>query len=405
MLIARRVASAYRAAFSGLAPEVWLLALGAFVNRAGTMVLPFLGLYLTGRLGMSTLEAGRVLALYGIGSVLGSSLGGWLSDRLGAVRVQLLSLATTGVAFLVLGHARGHWQVSLAVLVAATVSDTFRPAMMVAIAHYSPGDTRTRSFALLRLAANAGMAIGPAAGGMLAMHHYTWLFIGDAATCWAAGTLLALTLGVPRSPIRRDDPVAAGATGDRSPFSDGPFLAFLVLIFLLACAFFQIWSTLPLDLRTTFHLPEPLIGGLLAVNALLIVCFEMLLLRAIEHRDHLRLVGVGAALVGLGLGLLALGGGLLTALASSLVWTLGEMLTMPMSNAVVATRAPLKRTGAYMGAYTVAFSLAFVVAPVAGTAIYSRWGGHVLWPGIAVLGLLLGVGFSVLSGPLRSAAE
>ena len=63
MLFVRRLASAYRAAFSGLPKEVWLLALGAFVNRSGTMVLPFLSLYLTSRLGMSAVEAGRVLAL------------------------------------------------------------------------------------------------------------------------------------------------------------------------------------------------------------------------------------------------------------------------------------------------------------------------------------------------------
>jgi len=402
MLLVRRLASAYRAAFSGLAREVWLLALGAFVNRAGTMVLPFLCLYLTSRLDMSAVEAGRVLALYGVGSVLGSVLGGWLSDRLGAVRVQLLSLATTGFAFLVLGHTRGAWQVSLAVLFAATVADAFRPAMMVAIAHYSPVASRIRSFALIRLAVNAGMAIGPAVGGVLAVHHYRWLFIGDAATCWAAGILLTLTLGLPSSPVHREDTSESNAGADRSPFSDLPFLAFLVLIFLLATAFFQIWSTLPLDLRTTHRLPEPIIGGLLALNALLIVCFEMLLLRAIEHLDHLRLVGLGAALVGLGLGVLAFGGGFGTALIATLVWTLGEMLSLPMSNAVVASRAPLRRTGAYMGAYTVAFSLAFVAAPVTGTAVYSRWGGTVLWPAIAVLGVLLGVGFSLLSKPLRA---
>jgi predicted MFS family arabinose efflux permease len=402
MLLVRRLASAYRAAFSGLAREVWLLALGAFVNRAGTMVLPFLSLYLTSRLGMSAVEAGRVLALYGVGSVLGSSLGGWLSDRLGAVRVQLLSLATTGFAFLVLGQTRGAWQVSLAVFFAATVADAFRPAMMVAIAHYSTAASRIRSFALIRLAANAGMAIGPAVGGLLAVHHYRWLFVGDAATCWAAGMLLALALGLPRSPVRRADIAGSHAGGDRSPFSDLPFLAFLVLIFLLASAFFQIWSTLPLDLRTTHRLSEPIIGGLLALSALLVVCFEMLLLRAIEHLEQLRVVGAGAALVGLGLGVLAFGGGLGTALIATLVWTLGEMLALPMSNAVVASRAPLRRTGAYMGAYTVAFSLAFVAAPVIGTAVFSRWGGTVLWPAIAVLGVLLGVGFSLLSKPLRA---
>jgi len=86
------------------------------------------------------------------------------------------------------------------------------------------------------------------------------------------------------------------------------------------------------------------------------VLFEMLLLRSIEHLDHLRVVGLGAALVTTGLAVLVLQGGAAVAVASILVVTLGEMLSLPLSNAVVANRAPASRAGAYMGAYTVAFA-------------------------------------------------
>lgn len=395
----RRMVHAYRSAFAGLAREVWLLALATFVNRAGTMVLPFLGLYLTRRLGMDAIEAGRVLALYGVGSVLGSLIGGWLSDRLGAVRVQLLSLAASGIGFLLVPIATGFAGVSLAVLTAATLADAFRPATMVAVAHYSPVSSRTRSFALIRLAANLGMAVGPAVGGVLAVHHYTWLFVGDALTCWAAGVLLAVTLGLPAARVRRED---VQPSGRGSAWSDPPFLVFLVLVLLLAVSLFQIWSTMPLHLRDALALGEPAIGGLLALNAVAIVLFEMLLLKAVEHRDPLRMTGLGAALIGCGLGLLAFPGGLPVALASLAVWTFGEMVSLPLTNAAVAHRAPSDRVGSYMGAYSVAFSLAFVIAPLAGTAVYGRWGGGVLWTAVAILGPLLGLGFAALARPFRA---
>ena len=48
------------------------------VNRAGTMVLPFISLYLTQSHGFSVTQVGRLLGLYGLGSALGYS-GTWVN--------------------------------------------------------------------------------------------------------------------------------------------------------------------------------------------------------------------------------------------------------------------------------------------------------------------------------------
>ena len=58
-------------------------------NRSGTMVLPFLGLYLTTKLGFSMLSAGHVLSVYGLGALAGAWLGGFLADRVDPVLVQV----------------------------------------------------------------------------------------------------------------------------------------------------------------------------------------------------------------------------------------------------------------------------------------------------------------------------
>ena len=89
----------YRESFSGLPRAVWLVALVAFVYRSGTMVLPFLALYLTSQKGLTAREAGGILSLYGVGSIGGSYLGGWLSDRIGSIQTQQTSLCAAAVAF------------------------------------------------------------------------------------------------------------------------------------------------------------------------------------------------------------------------------------------------------------------------------------------------------------------
>ena len=394
----RRVAGAYRSAFSGLPREVWILALASLVNRSGTMVLPFLGLYLTTRLGFSVLAAGHVLSLYGLGALVGAWLGGYLADRTGPVGVQVASLLATGAGFLILGQLHGRTAIGAAVLGLSVVAECFRPAMFTAVAQRSAPAVRTRSLALVRLAVNLGMSVGPAVGGVLAVRHYGLLFVVDAVTCWMAAALLWAT--VRRAPVAGVDRMAESARVPASPWRDPPFLAFLLIMLLMGTIFFQIMSTLPLYFREVYRFPEDTIGILLGLNALVIVAVEMVLVRALERHDHLIVVGLGCLAVGAGFGLMPLGSGRLFAAFTVLVWTVGEMLSIPMANSVATTRVP-GGSGRYLGAYFLGFSGAFVLAPTIGTTVYERAGPNALWFGVAGLGALLCLGCVALARRFR----
>lgn len=395
----RSVLRTYRDAFSGLPRDLWLLALIALVNRAGSMVLPFIALYLTLQRGFSVVQAGQVLALYGLGAVAGSYLGGWLTDRIGPTRCQQWSLVASGAGFLIFSLLRDPRAVLAAVFLLSIVVESFRPANMAGFAQRAPRNMQVRAFALLRLAANLGVGIGPAVGGWLALHDYAYLFYVDAATCWLAAALLALALKK-LSPAARAEEAEDEARGG-SPWSDGPFLAFLLLVILLATVFFQIMSTLPLYWREVHGFRESGIGLLLAFNALIIVLFEMVLSHWAEKRERLFLFGLGAFLVCLGFGLMPLGAGTPYVMLTVLVWSLGEMLALPLMNAVVADRAGPAHRGRYMGMITMSFSIAFMLAPLAGTFVLDRFGADPLWYGIGLLGLPLWGGALALAGPLR----
>lgn len=391
----QRITGAYRSAFAGLPREVWILAGAMLVNRSGTMVLPFMSLYLTRVLGFSTLDAGRVLGLYGLGAVAGAYAGGWLSDRVGSLRVQQASLVGTGVGFLILAQLEGKLALSIAVPLVSFVAEWFRPALFAATTQAAAPEVRTRSLALLRLAVNLGMSIGPAVGGLLAAHHYRLLFVGDALTCWAAAAMLWFTLGGKRSsPSRESRPLEATQA---SPWRDAPFLVFMVLMVALGTMFFQIMATLPLYLRAHYHMSEATIGAVLAINAFTIALVEMVLLRSIEHRNHLLVAGTGGLLVGLGFALLPFGQSVAFAILTVLVWTGGEMLSLPMTNSLATMRAPAASAGRYIGLYTMAFSVAFVAAPLIGTAVFERLGPEVLWYSVGVTGVLVWLGFIALA--------
>ena len=389
----RTVAATYRAAFSGLPRDLWLLSLVMLVNRAGTMVLPFISLYLTQERGAPVTTAGAILSLWGVGSAVGAWAGGWASDRIGPERTLVVCLAGSGILFLWVGALRSLTTIAIGVFVLSVVSESFRPACMTAMARRSPARLRVRAFALLRLAVNLGMGIGPALGGWLALYDYEWLFVADAATCWAAGFLMLRLPAV----TRVEDQAPAGGRGRAgSPWSDRPFLLLLGLVTLLAIVFFQIMSTMPLYFREVYEFRESAIGLLLALNAAIIVAFEMVLIHRAERRDPMTLVGLGAFLICLGFALMPLGGSAAWIAGTIAVWTLGEMLALPLLNAVVAGRAGAANPGRHMGLYTMAYSLAFIGAPAAGTFVYEHLGPDFVWYCAGAAGVPLGLAFVLL---------
>ena len=399
-----RFLDTYRQAFSGLPREVWYLALITLVHRSGTMVLPFFSLYITQDLGLAPRYAGAALALYGVGAIVGTYLGGRLSDEVGPLWAQTVSLLGAGVGFLALAVARPIWPLAVAIVFSAAAAESFRPSSAAALAQAAPDAIRFRAFALRRLAINVGMTLGPAVGGFLASHDYVWLFVCDAGTCLAAAVLLWILFRKPGVRVESEAPSGVGEERS-SPWDDRPFVGLIFLTTILSIVFFQLFATYPLTLHEAFHLEERTIGLLFAVNTLLIVVFEMVLVHAVGRFNPIRVAAVGAFLTCAGLGALPLGSGVAFVCLTIVIWTVGEMLSHPMLEGVAASRGPSASRGAYIGLYSATYAISFVVAPPLGAWIYGSFGYQTLWYGCAVLGVVLSAGFWALAGSFAPTEE
>src|ERR1700742_113835 len=191
-----RTISLYQNAYSGLSRDTWLLSLVMLINRSGTMVIPFMTIYLTQpSMGYSISQAGIVMGLFGLGAVCGGFLGGRITDRIGFHRVQLVTLTGGGFLFMLLGQMKSYPLICLFTFLLSLVNDAFRPANSTAIAFYSKEENRTRSYSLNRLAINLGWAVGGAIGGILASINYHLLFWVDGCTNLFAALLIARFLG------------------------------------------------------------------------------------------------------------------------------------------------------------------------------------------------------------------
>jgi predicted MFS family arabinose efflux permease len=368
----------YISSFSDLRREVWLLALITFINRAGTMVIPFLSLYLTKSRGFSLEEVGWILTFFGLGSVAGSWLGGKLVDSIGHYKTMAGSLLISSILFILLQFPVSFWGICTGIFLVMLVADTFRPAVFVAISAYSKPQNRTRSITLIRLAINLGFAAGPAAGGLIiAGAGYSGLFWVDGITCFAAGILLLKLL----HPKRAIENVKEIKLDPQSVLKDKPYLIFIAAMILFGFIFLQYFSTMPLFYAEKHGLSEFEIGLLLGLNGLLIFLLEMPLIKYLEnsHRSVIIHVISGTLLVGLSFAAINSTGWIGILLVGILFMTLGEMIAFPFSNSFALHRSDRGKQGSYMALYSIAFSVSHIFGHNSGMQLISKFGYAFTW--------------------------
>ena len=369
----------YKKAYSGLSRNSWYLCLVMFINRSGTMVIPFMTIYCTQKLHFTVEQTGIIMALFGIGSLCGAFIGGKLTDKYGFYYVQVLGLVVGGLLFLLLGFQKTFLSVGICSFILNMCNDGFRPANSTAVAHYSTDQNRTRSNSLNRLAVNLGWAFGGFLGGTLAHIDYHLLFWVDGSTNILAGLLLLKLL--PVSKITKAARSALEVASGKSAYRDYVYLAFIGLLILYATCFFQIFTMQPLFYKTRWHFSEQFIGALMGINGLLIVIFEMILVHNLEGKRHpLRYIYIGILLVGAGFVLLTLlPAAYYSALIILLFITLGEMLSMPFMNSFWIMRTNANNRGEYAALYAMGWSAASIMSPIIGGQVITFVSFSLLW--------------------------
>ncbi|MDT0644449.1 MFS transporter [Zunongwangia sp. F363] len=377
----------YTGSFGDLRKEVWFLALITLINRAGTMVIPFLSLYLTKSKGFSLEEVGWILSFFGMGSVAGSWLGGKLTDTIGHYKTMTGSLIFSSVLFVLLQFPQSFWELCIGVFLVMLVADAFRPAVFVAISAYSKPQNRTRSVTLIRLAINLGFSVGPAIGGsIIAGTGYAGLFWVDGITCLLAGILL-LKLLDPKKALANATEVNLKP---QSVLKDKPYLLFIFAMVLFGFVFLQYFSTVPLFYAQVHRLSEFEIGVLLGLNGFLIFLLEMPLIKFLEIRKKsvITYIGLGAALTGLSFLALNLGQWIGVLVIGMVLLTVGEMIAFPFSNTFALQRADKGRQGSYMAFYSIAFSAGHIFGHNSGMQLINHFGFTVTWNFMIVLAVI-----------------
>lgn len=382
---------AFRRDVRHLPRTAWVIYAGTFINRFGSFVITFLVLILVKR-GYSPAEAGIAASAYGVGSVAAAMIGGQLADRFGRRRTIALSMFTGAATILLLWRAQSLPAIVALAGLAGMTGELYRPAAAALLADVTPVGRRVVTFALYRLAINAGFALGPAVAGYMASRSFTIIFIGDAVTCALYGVLVLVA--VPKSfdrPAAAHLPAAAeGPRAARRPSvlrviaADRALLS--VLLASVAIGFIYHQSTVTLALEVDARgLPMSAFGFLASLNGAICLLLELPVAAVTARMAAWIPLAVGAALIGAGFGGIAVAATFWALAAMVLVWSLGEIVQSPVSQAFVADLAPPGLQGRYQAAFGFTGALGLVLAPGLGPALFA-WSRPGLWALCAGLG-------------------
>jgi MFS family permease len=364
----------------------WVLAALLFINRLSSMVKLFMALYLRQELGLAIETVGWLLSAYGAGLLIGSMLGGWLSDHVSTARLTAALFFASVWTLVLLGLTTQVPLLAGLLLLSGTLDGSIRTLHQRLIMEYCEVAQRPRAQALSRVARNLGMAAAGLAGGVLAQADFRWVFFVSAAM-----TLLALLWFVRTTwhrPVLIPDETPDAGAGTGVPYRDRPFLWLLAAVILLGMAFDSIYSMLGNYLRDYYRLSTEAIGWQFGLNAMLIVVLQIPLSHWGERWGARRQLVAGCVLLAVGLGMLPLGSGVFYACLSTVVWTLGEALFMPPLNVLVMQHAQAGKSGQYFGLFFMCWSASALLSPVLGGQLYGHFGGHMVWFVSAALALL-----------------
>ncbi len=367
--------------------NLWILFTAMLINRIGTMVLPFLALYLTQKVGVTVAKAGLVLTFYGLGALLTSPFIGKISDKFGSLKILKFSLVVSSIFLFVYPLINGFIDILIFTFFWSVVNEAFRPALLSLVAEVVPSRQRRPAYAVIRLAANLGMSIGPVLGGVLVLFNFNLIFIADGITTILAGLFLIFSpwqVNLVKNEFNSSMlPEKIG-----NIFQDKRLIYFLISLLPVPLIYFQINASMPVYLVKDLHFSETIYGVVFTINTVLIILVEVPLTNLLNNWSYKRLLSTGALLCGIGFGAMAFIKDIYGLVITIIIWTFGEMIFFPSSSAYMSEISPENKRGEYMGAYQTTFNIAFAIGPWLGTALMSYFGSSVLWIIIFVIGLL-----------------
>jgi MFS family permease len=370
--------------------QFWILFIGMLISTIGqTMISPFLMIYVSKKFGLPLTQTASLISMNAAMGLIFSFVAGPIIDRLGRKWIMVISLTGLGVMYFFMSKAVTFTDFIMAQCLMGALTPLYRVGADAMLADLIPTEKRTDAYSLLRMSNNAGVAIGPAIGGLVASTSYILAFYIATAGLVFYGLLIAIrakeTLPIEASNSLKGRSIFSGYG---HIFKHREFMGFVGAFTLTSMLSALVWVLLPVYTNTNFGLPEKLYGLIPTTNALMVVTLQYLVTQLTRRRKPMAVLTVGTAFYAVATLLVALFTRFWGFWLCMVILTIGELILSPTATTYTANSAPADMRGRYMSVFGLSSSVALLFAPVLGGVMSDNFGGRTIWLGGGVIGLL-----------------
>jgi MFS family permease len=370
--------------------KFWVVVGAAFIDQIGnTLLFPFFSLYITQHFNVGMTQAGIVLGTFSAFGLIGSMIGGALTDKFGRKSLILFGLVFSAVSTLSLGLVNEYAVLIPLAVVIGLLSSIAGPAHNAMVADLLPEEKRQEGFGILRVVDNMSWIIGPTIGGFVANRSYFALFVIDAiVSCIVA---FIFFLHIPETkPETSQEPESIGRTfaGYGTVLRDYTYVAFLVVAMLMGLVYQQMYNSLSVYLRDYHGIQPQGYGLLLTSSAITVILFQFTTTRIIKKYPAFIMMALGVFFYMIGFGMFGFVAAFWLFVSAIVIITVGEMIIMPTASALAANFAPEDKRGRYMAVFGLSWTLPATVGPSLAGMILDNYNPNLLWYlGAAICGV------------------
>jgi MFS family permease len=138
-------------------------------------------------------------------------------------------------------------------------------------------------------------------------------------------------------------------------------------------------TTLGVFLRDQHGVPDSGYGWLISINAAMVVLLQFPITRQIEKNPPMLMMAFGGFFVAFGLLLYGFVSTYWLFVIAMAILTIGEMITVPVANALVASFSPEEMRGRYNFIYGLSWGLSFAIGPWLAGQVMDHYDPNWLW--------------------------
>jgi MFS family permease len=375
-----------------------------FVDHLGRFLLfPYFSLYITQRFGVGLTEVGVLFLIFSLASMVGSFIGGAISDKFGRKTMLIFGLVTSAVSSLLMATAESLVAFYVIGAFVGLLSNAGGPAQQAMIADLLPEKKRAEGYGMHRVVFNISATLGPAIGGVLASINFLWLFVFDAVSSLITALIVHFVIPETKpesSEEVQDESLTQTVGGYGKILRDAPYMAYVFISILVTIVYVQMNSTMPVYLFDQHGIEPEGYGFLLSMNAAIVVIFQFWVSRRVSGKSPMIVLALGTLLYAIGFGMYGFGSTFAFFIVAMIVITVGEMVVAPVGQALVAQFSPEEMRGRYMAVFGFTWGISFAFGPLLAGYVSDFISPNWVWYGSFILGMIGVLGYLILHARL-----